>query len=95
MKDGNKNRLREQDIHKIVDVFNRQFEIEKYSRMVSVTEIEKNDFNLNIPRYVNTFEPEPPVDMPAVNAEIRDLRGRLVEVEERMEDYLRELGLDD
>ncbi len=58
MKDGSKNRLREQDIHKIVDVFNNQIEIEKYSRMVSVAEIETNDFNLNIPRYIDSQEPE-------------------------------------
>ena len=50
MKDGNKNRLRDQDVHKIVEVFNRQIELEKYSRMVSVGEIEANEFNLNIPR---------------------------------------------
>ncbi len=54
VKDGNKNRLREQDIHKIVDVFNKQLEIEKYSRMVSVTDIEANEFNLNIPRYIDS-----------------------------------------
>jgi type I restriction enzyme M protein len=58
MKDGNKNRLREQDIHKIVDVFNRQLDVEKYSRMVSVTEIEKNEFNLNIPRYIDSQDAE-------------------------------------
>ena len=58
IKDGNKNRLREQDIHKIVDVFNKQTEIEKYSRMVSIAEIEKNEFNLNIPRYIDSQEPE-------------------------------------
>ena len=58
MKDGNKNRLREQDIHKIVDVFNRQLEIPKYSRMVSVNEIEEKEFNLNIPRYIDSSEPE-------------------------------------
>jgi type I restriction enzyme M protein len=57
-KDGNKNRLREQDIHKIVDVFNKQLEIEKYSRMVPVTEIEANEFNLNIPRYIDSQEAE-------------------------------------
>ena len=56
MKDGNKNRLREQDIHKIVDVFNKQTEIEKYSRMVPVIEIEKHEFNLNIPRYIDSQE---------------------------------------
>jgi type I restriction enzyme M protein len=58
VKDGNKNRLREQDIHKIVDVFNRQIETPKYSRMVSVVEIEEKEFNLNIPRYIDSTEPE-------------------------------------
>jgi type I restriction enzyme M protein len=60
IKDGNKNRLREQDIHKIVDVFNRQLEVPRYSRMVSVSEIASsaNDYSLNIPRYIDSSEPE-------------------------------------
>ncbi|MBI4698410.1 MAG: N-6 DNA methylase [Nitrospirae bacterium] len=58
MKDGNKNRLRSMDIHKIVDVFNKQTEIAKYSRMVPFAEIEKNEFNLNIPRYIDSQEAE-------------------------------------
>jgi len=58
IKDGNKNRLRSQDIHKIVDVFNHQIELPRYSRMVSLEEIEKNDYNLNIPRYIDSSEPE-------------------------------------
>ena len=60
IKDGNKNRLRAQDIHKIVDVFTRQAEIPRYSRLVPLTEISdpKNDFNLNLPRYVDASEPE-------------------------------------
>ncbi|WP_286256830.1 type I restriction-modification system subunit M [Pseudoalteromonas apostichopi] len=53
IKDGNKNRLREMDIHRIVDVFNKQLVIPGYSKMVSFTEIEKNEFNLNIPRYID------------------------------------------
>jgi len=65
IKDGPKNRLREQDIHKIVDVFNKQIEIEKYSRMVSVAEIEKKEFNLNIPRYIDSQEPEDIQDIEA------------------------------
>jgi type I restriction enzyme M protein len=65
MKDGPKNRLREQDIHKIVDVFNKQIEIEKYSRMVAVAEIEKNEFNLNIPRYIDSQESEDIQDIEA------------------------------
>ncbi|MCF7814403.1 MAG: type I restriction-modification system subunit M [Candidatus Cloacimonetes bacterium] len=58
MKDGNKNRLREQDIRKIVDTFNQRLEITKYSRMIGIDEIESNEFNLNIPRYIDTQEDE-------------------------------------
>ena len=58
MKDGNKNRLRYQDIRKIVDVFNNQIEITKYSRLIPFGEIESNDFNLNIPRYIDAGEEE-------------------------------------
>ncbi len=64
-KDGNKNRLREQDIHKIVDVFNKQLEIPKFSRMVSVAEIEEKEFNLNIPRYIDSQEAEDIQDIEA------------------------------
>ena len=65
MKDGNKNRLREQDIHKIVDVFNKQSEVPKYSRMVSAEEIERNEYNLNIPRYIDSQEAEDIQDIEA------------------------------
>ena len=67
MKDGNKNRLRSQDIHKIVDTFNRRIELERYSRMVSLAEIvsPKNDYNLNIPRYIDSSEPEDLQDLSA------------------------------
>ncbi|KAA0224680.1 type I restriction-modification system subunit M [candidate division KSB1 bacterium] len=67
MKDGNKNRLRAMDIHKIVDVFNRQLEIQKYSRMVSFAEIEKNEFNLNLPRYIDSQQAE----------DVQDIAGHL------------------
>lgn len=67
IKDGNKNRLREQDIHKIVDVFNKQLEVPKFSRFVSYAEISdpKNDFNLNIPRYIDSQEIEDIQDIEA------------------------------
>ena len=58
VKDGNKNRLRAQDIHKIVDAFNKQQETPKYARLVPLAEIEANDFNLNLPRYIDSTEPE-------------------------------------
>lgn len=67
IKDGNKNRLREQDIHKIVDVFTKQTDLPKYSRLVSIEEISdpKNDFNLNIPRYIDSQEVEDIQDIEA------------------------------
>ena len=65
VKDGNKNRLRSQDLHKIVDAFTRQIEIEKYARLVALAEIERNDFNLNIPRYIDASEPEDLQDIEA------------------------------
>ncbi|MEZ0181909.1 type I restriction-modification system subunit M [Flavobacterium oncorhynchi] len=67
IKDGNKNRLRDQDIHKIVDVFNKQLEVLKFSRMVLLDEIadSKNDFNLNIPRYIDSQESEDLQDIKA------------------------------
>ena len=65
MKDGNKNRLRSMDIHKIVDVFNKQIEIAKYSKMVPFAEIEKNEYNLNIPRYIDSQESEDIQDIEA------------------------------
>lgn len=68
IKDGNKNRLREQDIHKIVDTFNTQNEIDKkYARLVPIKEIadSKNDYNLNIPRYIDSQEPEDIQDIEA------------------------------
>ncbi|MCO7221506.1 type I restriction-modification system subunit M [Klenkia sp. PcliD-1-E] len=69
MKDGPKNRLRSQDIHKIVDVFTRQLQIDRYSRMVPLAEIAdaKNDYNLNIPRYIDSSEPE---DLQDLNAHL-------------------------
>jgi type I restriction enzyme M protein len=65
MKDGNKNRLRSQDIHKMVDVFNKQLPISRYSRMVAFAEIMSNDYNLNIPRYIDSSEPEDIHDLSA------------------------------
>ncbi len=67
IKDGNKNRLRAQDIHKIVDIFNRNVELPRYSRMVPLAEIEANGFNLNLPRYIDSSEPE----------DLQDIEGHL------------------
>ncbi|QQX80002.1 type I restriction-modification system subunit M [Shewanella sp. KX20019] len=65
IKDGNKNRLRSQDIHKVVDVFNKGLELERFSRLVTIDEIASNDYNLNIPRYIDSSEPEDLHDLSA------------------------------
>jgi type I restriction enzyme M protein len=65
MKDGPKNRLRSQDIHKIVDVFNKQLELPKYSRIVPINEIEAKEYNLNLPRYIDSQEEEDIQDIAA------------------------------
>ena len=67
IKDGNKNRLRDQDIHKIVDTINNQLDIAKYSRLVPFSEIEANAYNLNIPRYIDSSEAE----------DLQDIEGHL------------------
>lgn len=92
--DGKKqNKLREDDIEKIVSVYQNFETVEKYSNVVSFQEIKDNDFNLNIPRYVDTFEEETPIDLVKVKKEIQSLEGELAVVRKEMEQYLNELGL--
>jgi type I restriction enzyme M protein len=88
------NYLRDSDRERIVQTYKARKFVDKYAYVADHDEIAENDYNLNIPRYVDTFEPEPPVDMQAVNAEIRDLRDKLADVEAQMQAYLKELGLD-
>lgn len=88
----NQNRLRREDMDKIVETFHAKKEIEKYSKLATFAEIEENDFNLNIPRYVDTFEPEPEIDMNEVQNDIARINAELAEVEAKMNTYLEELG---
>jgi len=88
----NQNRLRPQDMNKIVETFHKRTLLDKYSHLASFDEIEENDFNLNIPRYVDTFEPEPEIDMAEVQKDIVRINEELVEVEAKMDGYLEELG---
>ena len=87
------NKLRPQDVEKIVATYRQRESVDKYAYLATFAEIEENDFNLNIPRYVDTFEPEPDVDLTAVAAEIAALEAQLVEVEVEMREYLRVLGI--
>ncbi|MDW8517110.1 type I restriction-modification system subunit M [Priestia flexa] len=92
-KGKNQNQLREQDIAKIVETYDNWEAIDKYSYVATIDEIKENDYNLNIPRYVDTFEEEEPVDMAQVKENIANIKQELQEVEAEMEKYLKELGL--
>ncbi len=86
-------RLRAQDIEKIVQTYRAYESVDKYAYRASFEEIEENDFNLNIPRYVDTFEEEEPVDLAALAEEIRAIETRLAATRQELDGYLRELGL--
>ncbi len=88
------NRLRDEDVAKIVDTYRSRTVRERYSHKATFEEIEANGFNLNIPRYVDTIEPEPEVDLQAVQNEIRDLENQLAQTRKKMNFFLKELGID-
>lgn len=92
-KGKNQNKLREQDIEKIVKTYGKYETTDKYSYVSNTDEIRENDYNLNIPRYVDTFEEEEPVDMEEVAKNIEDIKAEIGEVEKQMAKYLEELGL--
>lgn len=92
-KGSNQNFLRKEDVDRIVETYNNYETIDKFSYVATLKEIEENDFNLNIPRYVDTFEEEDPVDMEQVATNIKDIQTELKEVESQMKKYLKELGL--
>ena len=87
------NKLRKEHIDKIVDTYRERKEIEKYSHLATLQEVADNGYNLNIPRYVDTFEEEEPIDIKAVMAEIKELEAKRAELDKEIEVYLKELGL--
>lgn len=88
------NRLRAEDIDKVVRTYRAGEGVERYAYRATLEEIRENDYNLNIPRYVDTFEPEPEVDIPAVQQRIEELERELAETRTAMAGYLEELGFD-
>ena len=87
------NKLREEHIRRIVETYRDRKEIEKYSHCATLQEIADNDYNLNIPRYVDTFEEEEPIDIKAVMAEIKEQEAKRADLDKEIEGYLRELGI--
>jgi type I restriction enzyme M protein len=85
--------MTDEHIQKVIDTYRRRAELDKYSHLASPTEVQENDYNLNIPRYVDTFEPEEEIDVAAVQKEIDRLEDELAEVRSQMVCYLKELGI--
>ena len=93
-KGKNQNRLRESDIDKIIETYQQRISEEKYSHVATLDEIAENDFNLNIPRYVDTFEPEPEIDLATVTAEIKQLDASTADIDAKIKKYTQELGIE-
>lgn len=95
-KEKRQNYLRPEDIKRIVDTYQNRPEekVERYSRRVSLEEIEKNDYNLNISRYVSTAKPEPKIDLKKVNEKLVDIEKKATKSLNEHNEYLKELGLD-
>ena len=89
---GNKNKLREEDLVKIVATFDDCEDVEKYARVVPREEIKENEYNLNISRYIDTSDEEEAVNITAVIKEIEDLKSKESDIEDKLNDYLKELG---
>lgn len=89
----NQNKLREEDIEKIVNTYKNREEIDKYSHVATMDEIRENDFNLNIPRYVDTFEEEEPIDLDEVCDELEKIAKEMKEVDKEIKKYCDELGI--
>lgn len=89
----NKNLILEVHIQKIASTYQNRVEIEKYSHLATLKEIKDNDYNLNIPRFVDTFEEEEEINIYAVMDEIKQLEGKRAELDKEIEVYLKELGI--
>ena len=92
-KDKNQNSINDKHIAKILNTYHDRKEIEKYSHIADIKEIQENDYNLNIPRYVDTFEEEEKIDIKETKQDILRIENELKELKVKMDSYLKELGL--
>ena len=87
------NYLRDEDVERIIDTYSRRVTIDKFSFVASLDEVRENDYNLNIPRYVDTFEEEEPIDIDAVAGELKSLEAEMQATDETIAGYCRELDI--
>jgi type I restriction enzyme M protein len=88
------NVLRPEDINKIITAYKERKDEEKYSHVALLSEIAENDYNLNIPRYVDTFEEEEAVNLKAVSKELKNLEKNIQTTDSTIAAYCKELGID-
>lgn len=92
-KDGNKNKLTEEHIEKIITTYRERIVIDKYSYVANMDEVKENDYNLNIPRYVDTFEEEEPIDLNAVSKELKSLETDIATTDQTIADFCQQLNI--
>ncbi|MGL5713129.1 MAG: N-6 DNA methylase, partial [Paraclostridium sp.] len=92
-KNKNQNNLTDAHVEKIVETYVKRETIDKYSYVASMDEIKENDYNLNIPRYVDTFEEEEPIDLTIVSERIANIDKEIASIDDELAVYLKELGL--
>ena len=92
-KGKNQNHLTTEDVEKIVETYKNRETLDKYSYAASLEEIEENDYNLNIPRYVDTFEEEEAIDLAQVQMDLDQINSEIVDIEKEINSYLNELGV--
>ena len=87
--------MRDEDIDKIIDTYKNRKDVERYAHVATFDEIQENDFNLNIPRYVDTFVPEPPVDLKKVAADLHETNIEIEKTQKELVGMLKDLTSDD
>jgi type I restriction enzyme M protein len=87
------NVLRDEDVDRIIETFRSRTEIEKYSHVATLDEVKANDYNLNIPRYVDTFEAEESIDIYAIAEELKSLETSMAETDKNIADFCKELNI--
>jgi type I restriction enzyme M protein len=89
----NQNILRDEDVQRIIDAYEKRQNIDKYSYAAPMSEVRENDYNLNIPRYVDTFEEEEPVDIEAVANELKELESEMTGTDNTIADFCKQLNI--
>ncbi|MFV0543044.1 MAG: type I restriction-modification system subunit M [Marinicella pacifica] len=94
IKEGNQNVLRDEDVDLIVETYRKRISKDKFSHIASLDEIAENDYNLNIPRYVDTFEEEEPVDLERVSDDLKQIDQDLIKINKEIKGFCDELGIE-